>query len=70
MPVEKGIIAELLRLGSMLEGDRDRPRHDLEVMLCHELNKQRSYLFTWPEKVPNETSIQQCKYMLKRRAEG
>jgi release factor glutamine methyltransferase len=70
MPVEKGSIAELLRLGSMLEGVSDSPRLDLEVLLCHVLNKPRSYLFTWPEKVPDETSIQQFYSLLKRRAEG
>ncbi len=70
MPVEKGSIAELLRLGSMLEGVSDSPRLDLEVLLCHVLNKPRSYLFTWPEKVPDETSTQQFYSLLKRRAEG
>lgn len=70
MPVEKASIAELLRLASMLEGVSDSPRLDLEVLLCHVLDKPRSYLFTWPEKALDATSSQQFYNLLKRRAEG
>ncbi len=70
MPVEKGSIAELLRLGSVLEGVSDSPRLDLEVLLCHVLDKPRSYLFTWPEKILDQQSTQQFYDLLKRRADG
>lgn len=70
MPLEKASIAELLRLASMLEGVSDSPRLDLEVLLCHVLDKPRSYLFTWPEKALDATSSQQFYNLLKRRAEG
>lgn len=44
-------IAELLGLASTLDEVSDTPRLDLEVLLCHALNKPRSYLYTWPEKI-------------------
>jgi len=50
MAVENPSIAALLRLTSALDGVSDTPRLDLEVLLCHVLDKPRSYLFTWPEK--------------------
>jgi len=70
MRVEKASIAELLRLGSVLESTSDSPRLDLEVLLCHVLDKPRSYLFTWPEKVLDQKSMQQFNNLLKRRADG
>jgi len=70
MSVEKPSIAELLRLASVLEGVSDTPRLDLEVLLCRVLDKPRSYLFTWPEKVPDEKSAEQFNDLLKRRANG
>lgn len=70
MPVEKPSIAELLRLVSVLESVSDSPRLDLEVLLCHVLDKPRSYLFTWPEKVLDQQSAQQFNNLLKRRADG
>lgn len=70
MPVEKSSIAELLRLVSVLEGVSDSPRLDLEVLLCHVLDKPRSYLFTWPETILDQQSAQQFYNLLKRRGEG
>ena len=70
MPEEKSSIAELLRLVSVLKGVSDSPRLDLEVLLCHVLDKPRSYLFTWPEKVLDQKSTQQFNDLLKRRADG
>ena len=70
MPVEKPSIAELLRLVSVLEGVSDSPRLDLEVLLCHVLDKPRSYLFTWPETILDQQSAQQFYNLLKRRGEG
>ena len=70
MPVENPSIAELLQLASMLEGISDTPRLDLEVLLCHVLDKPRSYLFTWPEKVLEQKTVMQFNELLQRRAEG
>ena len=70
MSVEKPSIAELLRLSAVLEGASDSPRLDLEVLLCHVLDKPRSYLFTWPEKILDQQSTRQFNDLLKRRADG
>lgn len=70
MPVEKGSIAELLGQASALEAVSESPRLDLEVLLCHVLDKPRSYLFTWPEKVLDQQLTQQFNDLLKRRADG
>jgi len=70
MSVEKPSIADLLRLSAVLEGASDSPRLDLEVLLCHVLDKPRSYLFTWPEKILDQQSTRQFNDLLKRRADG
>ena len=68
--VKTASIAEWLRLSSVLEGLSDSPRLDLEVLLCHVLDKPRSYLFTWPEKILDQASAQHFVDLLKRRANG
>lgn len=42
-------IAELLRRATELENVSDSARLDVEVLLCHVLKKERTYLFTWPD---------------------
>ena len=70
MPVEKSSIAELLQLASVLDGVSDTPRLDLEVLLCHVLDKPRSYLFTWPEKMLEPKMVEQFNDLLQRRTHG
>ncbi len=70
MPAEQSSIAALLRLASRLEGISDSPRLDLEVLLCHVLDKPRSYLFTWPENVLDEKQLVHFSDLLKRRSRG
>ena len=70
MLLEQISIAELLRLTPVLEDVSDSPRLDLEVLLCHVLDKPRSYLFTWPEKRLKQAEYQQFNELLKRRAQG
>ncbi|MEZ0151421.1 MAG: peptide chain release factor N(5)-glutamine methyltransferase [Candidatus Reddybacter sp.] len=70
MSVENPSIAELLRLASALDGVSDTPRLDLEVLLCHVLDKPRSYLFTWPEKVLDQKSSEHFNDLFQRRANG
>lgn len=70
MAVENPSIAALLRLASALHGVSDTPRLDLEVLICHVLDKPRSYLFTWPEKVLDQKSTEQFNGLLQRRADG
>ncbi|OUS11487.1 protein-(glutamine-N5) methyltransferase, release factor-specific [Gammaproteobacteria bacterium 53_120_T64] len=67
---DKPTIAELLRLASRLEAVSDSPRLDVEVLLCHVLDKPRSYLFTWPEKILDQKTAQYFNDLLQRRADG
>lgn len=43
---------------------------DVEVLLCHVLEKNRSYLRAWPEKILNKTQLGQFKQLLKLRQLG
>lgn len=51
-------------------GLTDSPQIDAELLLCHTLDKPRSYLFTWPEK--NLTSEQELQFssFLEQRIQG
>ncbi|MGI9286059.1 MAG: peptide chain release factor N(5)-glutamine methyltransferase [Pseudomonadales bacterium] len=45
-------------------------RLDAELLLCHCLQKPRSYLYTWPDEALNETASEQYLTLLSRRAGG
>ena len=70
MAVENSSIAAVLRLASALEDVSDTPRLDLEVLLCYVLDKPRSYLFTWPEKVLDQKATEHFNDLFRRRANG
>ncbi len=46
----KNTIANCLKKSSQLADLSDSPRLDIEILLTHILQKNRTYLFTWPEK--------------------
>jgi len=48
----------------------DSAELDVEVLLCHVLEKNRSYLRTWPEKQLNESQLNQFTHLLKQRQQG
>jgi release factor glutamine methyltransferase len=48
----------------------DTARLDAEILLAHVLGKTRSYLFAWPENVPNDAQQQQFEQLLTRRLAG
>lgn len=43
-------IAQCLQYASELESISDSARLDIELILCHILQKNRTWLFTWPDK--------------------
>lgn len=43
---------------------------DVEVLLCHILKKNRSYLRTWPERQLNNSQLDQFTHLLKQRQQG
>ncbi|CDU06028.1 Protein methyltransferase hemK [Vibrio coralliirubri] len=65
--VESALKAAIVKLQ---EGDNTSPSIDAAVLLCHALDKPRSYLLTWPEK--HLTSDQESEFnaLLKRRLTG
>lgn len=46
------------------------PRFDAEVLLCYLLQKNRSHLIAWPDKVLTETQENAFKALIDRRATG
>ena len=55
---------------STLQGISDSANLDAEVLLCHVLEKNRSYLRTWPEKQLNNTQLKKFKQLLELRQLG
>ncbi len=43
-------VAQCLQLAPQLESVSDSTRLDIELILCHILQKNRTWLFTWPDK--------------------
>ncbi|MEH6587717.1 MAG: peptide chain release factor N(5)-glutamine methyltransferase [Halioglobus sp.] len=61
-------VQDLLRGARDLPGDS--PTRDAEILLCHCLDKARSWLYTWPEaQVPAE-SLEHFQQLLARRYQG
>lgn len=53
-----------------LQNISDSADLDVEVLLCHVLEKNRSYLRAWPEKRLSRTQLDQFKQLLKQRQQG
>lgn len=53
-----------------LRSSSDTAMLDTEVLLCHCLNKNRSFLRAWPEHSPNQLQIQQFKTLIQERQRG
>jgi release factor glutamine methyltransferase len=63
-------IAEALKQYILLDFVSDSARLDLEVLLAAVLQKDRSYLYTWPEKCLSTAQNQQFVDYLQRRING
>ena len=65
------IITELITCATEKLADvSDSPRLDAEVLLCHVLQKDRSYLITWPEKHIDHTSEETFNQYVTLRSQG
>jgi len=63
-------ISELLKqAGSTLENSADA-RIDAEALLCHVLQCDRSWLYTWPEKIIKPAQAEQFTSLVSERARG
>ncbi|MFA0655593.1 peptide chain release factor N(5)-glutamine methyltransferase [Vibrio sp. 10N.222.49.C12] len=65
--VESALKAAIVKLQ---EGDNTSPSIDAAVLLCHALDKPRSYLLTWPEKHLTTEQESEFNALLKRRLTG
>ena len=71
MPLEYSIEAVLKRASLVLsESGSESASLDAAVLLCHALDKPRSYLLTWPEKQLTDDESAQFESLLARRIQG
>lgn len=64
-------IAELLgKASEQLAPVSDSPRLDAEVLLCHVLQKNRSHLLAWPDKVLEKDQLTAFEKLLAKRIAG
>ncbi|MEZ9566699.1 peptide chain release factor N(5)-glutamine methyltransferase [Vibrio artabrorum] len=57
-------------IAQLQEGENTSPSIDAAVLLCHVLDKPRSYLLTWPEKHLSLEQESEFNALLKRRLTG
>jgi len=48
----------------------ETPDADAEILLCHTLGCDRAYLYTWPEKQPEQDQIKRYEELIQRRQQG
>lgn len=64
-------IANLVNQGRiLLQAGSDSAKLDVEILLCVVLDKERSYLLTWPEKVLSDEQLHSFLRLLLRRIQG
>ena len=64
-------IVTLLKQGtSQLSQTSDSARIDTELLLCHTLEKDRSFLFTWPDHIIDKKDVEQFQSLIKQREKG
>ena len=63
-------IADCLKKSAQLIDISDSPRLDIEILLTHILQKDRTYLFTWPEKELSAEQKNQFDQFFSRRLAG
>ncbi len=63
-------ITSCLKFSSQFADVSDTPRLDIEIFLTHILQKDRTYLFTWPEKELTQEEANQFNSFFARRLTG
>ncbi|MFC3116022.1 peptide chain release factor N(5)-glutamine methyltransferase [Cellvibrio fontiphilus] len=63
-------VAQCLQLAGELESISDSARLDIELILCHLLQKNRTYLFTWPDKQLSAEQTEIFLQLFNRRKSG
>jgi len=63
-------ITQCLQLSTELDAVSDSARLDIELLLCHVLKKNRTYLFTWPDKTLSPEQAEEFLQFFNRRKSG
>jgi release factor glutamine methyltransferase len=63
-------VSQLLDSAEQLRATSDSPQVDCEMLLCHVLEVDRSWLRTWPDAVVDAEQVEQFKTLLEARVEG
>jgi release factor glutamine methyltransferase len=63
-------IAENMQQSGLLEAVSDSARLDTEILLAKALDKSRTYLYTWPEKLLSAEQQQEFTALIQRRITG
>lgn len=63
-------ISDVLKQSNALLAVSDTPRLDVEILLGYVLGKDRSFLYTWPERSLNTDQHQQFQALFTRRLNG
>ena len=63
-------INQCLQLSTELDAVSDSARLDIELLLCHVLKKNRTYLFTWPDKTLSPEQAEEFLQFFNRRKSG
>ena len=63
-------ISNLLSLSAQLESISDTPQLDCELLLCHVIDKDRTWLRTWPDNQVSPTHQTLFKSLLDQRIKG
>lgn len=63
-------IAGNMRQSSLLDVVSDSARLDTEILLAHALDKNRAYLYTWPEKLLSAEQQKTFDQLMQRRVNG
>ncbi|MGB2259722.1 MAG: peptide chain release factor N(5)-glutamine methyltransferase [Porticoccaceae bacterium] len=63
-------VADLLGRSTELSSASDSAQLDTELLLCHSLNVDRTWLKTWPDHQPQPADIARFELLFKRRLNG
>lgn len=63
-------IEQLLKRSTALLHEQDQPQLEAEVLLAHTLKKPRSYLYAWPERVPDQKYRHRFEQLVRQRIAG
>ena len=63
-------ISELLAQARNMPGQSDSTARDAEILLCHALGCERTYLYTWPDKTVDASTEKSFLDLLASRVEG